>query len=231
MASAPRTELDPARNAPKNTDGKAAGFYELIRNAIVSGSLGPGERVSEAGLAREYGASRSPIREALASLDRDGLVERHGLMVRVRERTPEEVLDIYRLRIHIEGAIAYDAAHRRQLLDLSRLEAAIDFAADVDSDDPDAMIQANRLFHSALSVAAHNETLSETQDRLSTQVAVLPSTTLGAPGRWSEAVGEHRQIMEAVRSRDADTARTVAENHMTTARDIRLRLYEADIAF
>lgn len=229
MAPAPRKETEPERTSPKKADGKAAGFYELIRSAIVSGQLGPGERVSEAGLAREYGASRSPIREALASLDRDGLVERHGLMVRVRQRTPEEVLDIYRLRVHIEGAIAYDAAARRQSLDVSRLEAAIDLATDVDSNDSNAMIQANRLFHSALSTAAHNDTLSETQDRLSTQVAVLPSTTLGAPGRWNEAVEEHRQIMEAVRAGDSDQARIVAERHMTIARDIRLRLYEADL--
>lgn len=230
MASSVPKEAVPLRAGARNPDGKAAGFYDLIRTAIVSSQLAPGERLSEAGLAREYGASRSPIREALASLDRDGLVERHGSMMRVRERTPEEVLDIYRLRIHVEGAIAYDAATRRQLLDISRLEAAMAFAAETDPTDDEVMVHANRLFHSALSVAAHNETLSETQDRLSTQVAVLPSTTLGAVGRWTEAVEEHRQILDAVRSGDGDTARAVAEKHMTKARDIRLQLYEADLA-
>jgi DNA-binding GntR family transcriptional regulator len=227
MASAANSAAPTLRTA----EGKAAGFYELIRAAIVSGRLAPGERLSEASLGREYGASRSPIREALASLDRDGLVERHGLTVRVRERTPGEVLDIYQLRIHLEGAIANDAALRRQPLDLGRLDAALTLCDEVDTGDATALMEANKVFHGVLSAAAHNATLSDVQDRLTAQIAVLPATTLSVNGRWEEAQDEHRRIAEAVRAGDAETARAVAEQHMKTARDIRLRLYESNLSF
>lgn len=230
MAAGATSGADSAAPTLRTTDGKAAGFYELIRAAIVSGRLAPGERLSEASLGREYGASRSPIREALASLDRDGLVERHGMTVRVRERTPGEVLDIYQLRIHIEGALAHDAALRRQPIDLGRLEGALGVGENVDRADPTALMEANRVFHSVLSAAAHNATLSDVQDRLTAQVAVLPATTLSVNGRWEEACDEHRRIVEAIRASDADTARAVAEQHMKTARDIRLKLYESNLS-
>lgn len=221
----------PATGGARSLDvsgGKAAGFYELLRADVISGALQPGQRLSEASLSREYGVSRSPVREALASLERDGLVERIGMVARVRERTAEEMLDIYQVRIYLEGAIAHDAAHRRNDIDLRRLKAALESGADIDTTDPKALLSANRVFHDALAAACHNATLADLQRRLNAQIATLPAKTLGYPGRWPEAHKEHAEIIKAVESRNAETARTIAENHMARARDIRLQLYEND---
>lgn len=208
--------------------GRAAGFYELIRADVIAGNLVAGERLSEAALSRKYGVSRSPVREALASLERAGLVERVGLVARVRERTESEVLDIYQVRVYLEGAIASDAAQRRHPMDVHRLDAAIQAADGVDTDDLKALVAVNRLFHDALAVASHNETLRDLQNRLTAQVATIrttPSTTLGFPGRWQEAHEEHVLIARAVAANDADTARAVAERHMARSRDIRIQLF------
>lgn len=206
--------------------GKAAGFYELLRAEVISGALAPGQRLSEASLSRQYGVSRSPVREALASLERDGLVERIGMIARVRERTAEEMLDIYQVRIYLEGAIAADAAQRRNAIDVRRLKTALEAGADVDPGDPKQLLAANRVFHNALAAASHNATLADLQTRLNAQIATLPAKTLGYPGRWPEAHNEHAEILEAVEAQNADTARAIAEKHMTRARDIRLTLYE-----
>ncbi|HEY3684081.1 MAG TPA: GntR family transcriptional regulator [Streptosporangiaceae bacterium] len=210
------------------SSGKAAGFYELLRADVVSGALRPGQRLSEASLSREYGVSRSPVREALASLERDGLVERIGMIARVCERTAEEMLDIYQVRIYLEGAIAGDAAQRRNTIDVRRLHAALEAGVGIDTTDPKALLSANRVFHDALATACHNATLADLQRRLNAQIATLPAKTLSFPGRWPEAHAEHAGIVTAVETQDADTARTIAERHMTRARDIRLTLYETN---
>lgn len=210
--------------------GMATGLYELIRADVVAGRVLPGQRLSEASLGRQYGVSRSPVREAVAYLERDGLVVRSGMVIRVRERTEQEILDIYQVRIYLESATAGDAAQRRQPMDLRRLGAALDVADNADVTDPQVLMSANRMFHDALAAAAHNATLAELQDRLTAQVNILPATTLSTPGRWPQACEEHRLIVRAVEDRDSETARAVAEKHMTEARDIRLRLYESSVS-
>lgn len=229
--------MGPEANADATSDGarpldvsggKAAGFYELLRADVVSGALVPGQRLSEASLSRQYGVSRSPVREALASLERDGLIERVGLVARVRKRAAEEMLDIYQVRIYLEGAIAGDAAQRRNAIDVRRLKAALETGVGVDVTDPKALLAANRVFHDALAAASHNGTLADLQRRLNAQIATLPAKTLGYPGRWPQAHTEHAEIIDAVEARDADTARAIAERHMARARDIRQTLYDKD---
>lgn len=207
------------------TGGAAAGTGELIRQDVVGGHLPPGQRLSESELSRQYGVSRSPIREALASLERDGLVERRGPAAFVRQRTEEEILDIYEVRACLEGMIAAHAAERRSPGDVRRLDTALAHGWAADAADPCALMRANRAFHDALAQASHNQTLIDLQSRLTDQVAAMPATTLSAGGRWTTALDEHARICAAVASGDADLARGLAESHLAAARDIRMRLY------
>lgn len=209
----------------ETTGGAAAGTGALIRDDVVGGRLQPGQRLSESELSRQYGVSRSPIREALASLERDGLVERRGPAAYVRQRSEEEILDIYEVRTCLEGMIAAHAAERRTAGDLRRLETALTHADSTEVGDPYALMRANRAFHDALAHASHNETLIDLQARLTDQVAAMPATTLSAAGRWAVALQEHAQIAAAVSSRAPDLARDLAERHMAAAREIRVRLF------
>ena len=197
----------------------------LIRADVVGGRLQPGQRLSESELSRQYGVSRSPIREALASLERDGLVERRGPAAYVRQRSEEEILDIYAVRTYLEGMIAAYAAERRSTSDVRRLETALAHAHIADAGDPYALMRANRAFHDALAQASHNQTLIDLQGRLTDQVAAMPATTLSTTGRWAVTLHEHAQIADAVGSQAPDLARGLAEGHMAAARDIRVRLY------
>lgn len=204
--------------------GKAAQLYHQLRTDLVAGRFTPGQRLSEASLGREYGVSRSPIREATVRLEHDGLIERQGMVIRVRNRTADEIVDIYRVRVFLEGAIAADAATRHYDVDLARVGQTWQDADEVDPTDLAALTKVNRAFHNALAAAAHNATLQDLQQRLTDQVSALPATTLSHPGRWEQAHREHRQILDAIRRGDADAARSAAEQHMARARDIRLAL-------
>ncbi|WP_157517894.1 GntR family transcriptional regulator, partial [Microbacterium resistens] len=102
----------------------ATSVYERIRDAIVEGRIAPGAPLSENGLAKDFGTSRTPVREALHRLEIEALVERLPRGVQVRETSPEEIIDIYDVRITLEGAAARAAAERATEFDQRRLRAA-----------------------------------------------------------------------------------------------------------
>src|SRR5690349_17429224 len=95
--------------------------YEVLKNAILSGELAPGEQLVETSLAKLCKVSRTPIREALRRLEQDGLVYRSDRGLAVRTRSPEEILDIYEVRMMLEATVGRIAAERRTEHDVSML--------------------------------------------------------------------------------------------------------------
>ncbi|HEY3684097.1 MAG TPA: GntR family transcriptional regulator [Streptosporangiaceae bacterium] len=204
--------------------------YEGLRAAIVSGEYDPGEPLVEVVLAERYGTSRTPVREALRRLEQDGLVERGERGMRVRTRSPEEILEIYEARIPLEAAAAGAAAERRTDLDLVRIRRAAERMDDTAADDVQAMATANRVVHEAIWAASHNGTLVDLLTRLNNHLTRYPATTLAAPGRWDEALREHVKIIAAIERHDRTAAADLARDHMTRARDIRLTIYADEAA-
>jgi DNA-binding GntR family transcriptional regulator len=204
--------------------------YERLCDEIVSGRLAEGAPLIEAAIATRYGTSRTPVREALRRLEQDGLVERGDRGLRVRSRGPEEILEIYEVRILLEAAVARHAAERGTRLDLLRISHAVDAQSAVDPGDPDAMAAANRTFHQAVWAASRNGTLIDLLTRVNSHVARYPATTLTSPGRWEEALREHAELLRAIEAHDGDEAGRIAGQHMTEARDIRLRMYGEELS-
>lgn len=198
--------------------------YDAIREAIVRGRIKPGEQLSESSLAAEYGTSRTPIREALQRLEVEALVERLPRGVQVRETSPEEIIDIYDVRITLEGAAARAAAERATELDRRRLRAAQAEMEKIGSD-PAARAEANRHFHEAIWAASHSPTLVDLLHRLNVHLVRYPTTTLEYENRWQEVLEEHTALLDAIDSHDALLAREIAERHMTGAREVRMRMY------
>lgn len=203
----------------------AAGVYEQLRQRIVSGDIPPGERLTEIALAEEFGISRTPVREALRRLEQDGLVERAARGMRVRERSPNEILEIYEVRILLETAAARAAATRRTPLDVARLEQLHDNMVKTEPGDAQTMEAINRRFHEMLWATSHNSTLIDVLTRLNSYLLRYRGTTLTHGDRWKTALEEHAALLEAIREGDADRAAQIAEEHMTAARNVRLLMY------
>lgn len=199
--------------------------YDRILKDIMSGALAPATVLSESAFAERYGTSRTPIREALQRLSTDQLVERTSRGIQVRATTPEEILDIYEVRVTLEGAAARAAAKRRTELDLLRLKSARDAMRAVADGGDRQRADTNRAFHETLWFASHSPTLIDLLKRLSTHLHRYPSTTLTFGDRWDEVLREHDVILDAIEAEDAETAGTIAEEHMSKARDVRLRMY------
>lgn len=203
--------------------------YDRIKQAILDGTFPPGFALVELSVAEWCGVSRTPVREALLRLEQDGLVNKSDRGMIVRERTPEEILDIYEVRIALEATAARLAAERHTVLDRVRLERLMTRMEEAEGALGQLHADRNRDFHRGIWVASHNESLIDLLDRLNLHLLRYPITTLTAPGRWDQSIGEHRELVAAIVARDAARAQEIAERHFTAARDIRLALWEENI--
>lgn len=199
--------------------------YERLKQAIVDGELKPGDPLVETTLAAWCEVSRTPVREALRRLEQDGLVDRTDRGLVVRERSPEEILDIYVTRIALEATAAKVAADRRTEHDLRLLHRLVERCAQLPAGETDAMVEANNQFHQAVWRASHNKSLIDLLERLGMHLARYPGTTLAAPGRWDAARRQHERIAAAIDRRDAESAYELTMEHFSEARDIRLDLF------
>ncbi len=77
-------------------------------------------------------------------------------------------------------------------------------------------------------MATHNEALIDLLDRLNLHLLRYPATTLSYPGRWDESLVQHAELVEAIIARDQARAEELGRRHFVIARDIRLKLYEAE---
>ena len=201
--------------------------YESLRDAILANEILPGTALVESTLATWFSVSRTPIREALTRLEQDGLLARIRGRLVVRERSPDEILDIYETRALLEAAVARFAAERRTSHDIRLLQRSIDRWDSIDRGDQNAMLEANREFHMTIWRAGHNESLIDLLRRLDLHIARFPVSTLSYEGRWEQAGKEHAALVRAIELRDGNTASEIAREHFQHARDIRLRLWDA----
>ena len=200
--------------------------YERLKEAILSGELVPGQPLVEAVLAEWCEVSRTPIREALSKLQQDGLVQRGERGMVVRQNSPEEILDIYETRIALEVTAARMAAERRSSHDLMAMRRSAQRMAEARDLTPAEMSQANVSLHRAVWKASRNESLIDLLERLNLHLVRYPETTLSQPGRWDSSNKEHEALLSAIEKRDADVAAEVARRHFSSARDIRLALWD-----
>jgi DNA-binding GntR family transcriptional regulator len=213
---------------PLATTERRPSPYERLTQAIMTGELVPGQPLIETALAEWCQVSRTPIREALTRLEQDGLVVRSDRGLVVRQRSPEEILDIYETRIVLEATAARVAAVRRSPLDVMTMKRVADRLDLIDTSDELAMAAGNREFHRTVWRASHNESLTDLLGRLDLHLARYPSTTLSLPGRWAEGNQEHRAILQAIDEQDLALAHELAAAHFTKARELRLALWAND---
>ena len=202
--------------------------YERLRESIVNGDYPAGEPLIETTLAAQFSVSRTPIREALRRLEQDGLVERGSRGMHVRSRSPEEILEIYEVRVTLEVAAARAAAERRTPLDLARLEQIHQAMLAASTEDSERLANTNRKFHEIIWSMSHNATLIDLLTRLYAHLIRYRETTLTFQDRWQAVLKEHAQLIEAIKDGDRELAGQIAEEHMVAARNTRLMMY-ADI--
>ncbi len=196
--------------------------YQLTRRRIVGHTYGPGHRLSEAGLARELGVSRMPVRDALRRLQLEGLVEgAPGRGLVVSPISVGHARDVYRLRELLEAVAAELAAERATAADLERLEAAV--AAQeraAKNGTAGKVLRASMEFHDALHLSAHSSILSLVLEQIWVHARRYRELTLGKSERHVSVAQEHRALLEAIRRHDPDGAKEIIQGHVQGAFEV-----------
>lgn len=192
-----------------------------LRNAIVRGELGPGDRLLERELEERLGVSRTVVREALRQLEAERLVriEPHRGPL-VRELTMDEARQLYELRAALEAAAARLAADNA---DSTHLRALREAFARIDPDDDvtlEQLIAIKNDFYDALIAASGNLIIGETLENVQARISQLRAVTLSHPGRGPQMVRELRAVLDAIERHDGDAAFRLSVEHVRAAQEI-----------
>lgn len=221
-----------ADSVPTQDQGEIA--YRAIREGIGRGRFRPGQRLIETAIAEEEGISRTPVRQALRRLERDGVVvieKRRG--ARVRDLSPRHISDLYELRARLE-AFACELAARRagsaEHEDLRRIAAAFEVAAlrDAAGDDFARVRAANAALHRKIADAAGNPFVGIALEATIENPLVLRAYRGFSDEELSRSTLFHHLIVEAVCAGSADRAGRLMAEHVLQARDVLVAAAEAE---
>ncbi len=189
---------------------------DWIREEIVIGRFKPGERLMEQALAKECQVSRVPLREALRIVAADGLVTlapHRGAIVTPLSDT--ELIELFGLRMALEGFAAASVAKRRPTTELAALRAlAQRMSISVVAGELDAYHALAARFHSGLVAASGNGLLAETYRRIQNRFRRYQAAMARIPDLPTKSLEEHGRILEAIECGDHVRARDLAEAHI-----------------
>ncbi|MFF5081599.1 GntR family transcriptional regulator [Actinoplanes sp. NPDC000266] len=196
-------------------------IYRAVLDRLTHGHYRDGAPLIPQQLSDEFNVSRTPVREALALLEQDGLLVSGKRGFEVRPRSDQEILDIFETRAILESSAAYAAATRATPIDLARLQDLHDRSQA--TDDPAEIRRVFNHFHDAVRNAAHNRTITTLLRTIEAQVKVsAPWTTPGGAREFGPSYAEHAAVLGAIRSGDAAGARTASLTHSAHDRDTRV---------
>ena len=204
----------------------AVRLHRLIMAAIQSGDLQPGARLKEADLVAAMNVSRTPLREALAALRADGVLDMDADGLCVRQLGWHDIRGLYDLRGTLEGMAARLAASHSGHAERAVIDAICATESELIATGATPIVLAahNRRFHKAILEAAGNRFLGESLDRLSRMMVLLGATAYSLPQRVGAICDEHIAINAAIQSGAGATAEATMQAHLQAALTARLTL-------
>ena len=210
-----------------HTITKNQSLVDNVRAKLISLAAFEGNPVTEARLAEEFNVSRTPIRDALKVLEREGLVERRQRRgVYLKELTAKEISDLYDARLAMEGFVARLVVSNATDEDIEFLaQAAADYEKAVKTQDAVAGRKADLSFHSKLIDIAGNLVVKDIMDnfRIMEQLFTVQLSHVRAMS-LKRSPYSHSRIVEAIGSRDADRCEKLVTSHISWRKQ---RLLEA----
>ncbi len=202
--------------------------YERIKGDILDERLLPRQPLIEAELAAKYRMSKTPVREALLSLGREGLVEMSSFRgSRVRDFTADDAREIYELRELLEPFALRRAVPRLTDGDRRSLRALLDKAqAAAEGGDRRELSRLNCAFHSSLVARCRNEKVIEILAHLQNQVRVMSMRLWNVRATHLREAEQHEAILTAVEAGQADRAAELLGEHISEFRERYVREWD-----
>lgn len=194
-------------------------IFSILEEEILSGKLKSGDKLKEQALSERLGASRTPIRAALLRLADEGLISfntnRSATVVGVTEN---DVADIYKIRIRLEGLASGLAAARISEEEKKQLSDSVELSEFyLAKQDAEHLKELDTEFHSIIYKASGNRLLSHILLDLHRNIKAYRKLSLSDPKRVSETVKEHREILDAIIASDEARADELTSLHITRA--------------
>lgn len=195
----------------------------VLREQILSGELSPGQVLGEEQLGKQFGISRTPVREALVLLRSEGLVETPANRpASVRAFDPEDVREMYSIRAVLEGYACRLAATNLTDEQFDLLQRSCDRYRELGQRDDQLreLTDENFRFHSIIQEATDSGLLMSMIGQVLAVPIVYQSYMTYSPANRETAWRDHVRVLEALRARDAELAETLMKDHVLWARDV-----------
>lgn len=196
--------------------------YTKLKQAIADGVFPSGSRLVESDLADRLKVSRTPVREALQRLAREGLVTvlpRKGVII--ESLSLKDLEEIFLLREVLEGLAGSLAAQRIDEAQLELLRKNVDASHKAaKSKDLEEAIRLNAEFHSLVISAARSPRLAELLDVVMGQISNYRRISMSGPGRPKTAAEEHTKILDAIQQNNPEEAEASLRLHASNAREV-----------
>jgi DNA-binding GntR family transcriptional regulator len=201
-----------------------ARIYDSLKSAISSMNIYDSDaelRLDERALSRQFGISRTPLREALAQLDQEGLVRivpRRGIYI-VR-KTKTEILEMITVWAALESMAARLATKHAKAEEFARLHELVDhFAADAVDRQMGEYSDANIKFHQTIIAMGRCELIGRITDDMFFHVRAIRQRTIFEQDRARRSIADHKDIVAALEARDTERAERLVREHTLRLRD------------
>ena len=187
-----------------------------IEKLIVNGSMVPGQRLDEMVLAKKYGVSRTPVREAIRALIAIGLVQNTGKQgSQVAKLSISMLIEMFELMAVLEGMCAQLAARRatkNELLEMKKTHQLLEKTFEKGTHKE--FYNVNLQFHDQLYNASHTQYLAEETLRLRRRLSPYRMRVTFQPGRMNSTLEEHNKILIAIKKGESELAKNEAISHL-----------------
>jgi DNA-binding GntR family transcriptional regulator len=199
-----------------------------IREMIRKGILVRGQRIIEAEICQLIGVSRTPLREALRMLESEGMVElfpHKGVFI--RKPSMDEIREMFEVMAMLEGTCARLTTEKMTAAEWRKIERLHrKLETHYEEGDREKYIAVNNVFHALVQELAGNRVLDQVVAKLREKVALYRHQQIYEDKRFDESIGEHREIMNAMRHRDPDAAESLMKRHLERQCKALINLYE-----
>lgn len=203
--------------------------YEQLKHAIITGQIPAGSRIVETVYAEQLHISRTPLREALRRLERDGLVEyvlHRGVVVRAF--TIEDIDEIFTIRNAMMMLILPSVVERvtpEKIQELRLILRQMD--GEFERADADALAVSNRLFHGTMEHISTKIRILRVIDSQEEYIKRFQATTIASIGRRTNAHKEHHQMVDLLEKRDLEGLKSLSRHHLEESRETCLKAVRA----
>lgn len=202
--------------------------YNILKKKIMDLQLRPGEILMIQVMAKELGISRTPVREAIVRLEREGFVEAaEGKKFKVSALTMKGVLEIHELRklmeLHAVKHVA-DTATKKQVSELKKTIILMQNALKNQSHHD--FFEADLTFHEKIVFFHGNETLGQLMNQLNDKIQRIRYLTTYIDKRLEETIGEHQDVVNAIEEHNPEKAEQKLGYHLTKVKDGLAALFE-----